>query len=104
MAIADRNEIPRTTLYRRISSGWDLERAISEPPKRANNKKRKRNEDGIFVDTGKGKQRGFTIPEEWEPVLEQAVADSGLTQSEWVGKVIVDKLKRSKYAKLKSAS
>ena len=103
MAIADKNGIPRTTLYNRIRAGWDLDRAISEPSKKTVNKK-KRNEEGIFVDTGKGKPRGFTVREEWEKALEQAIADSGLTQSEWVEKTIIDKLKRSKYKKLADAT
>ena len=101
MAIADKNGIPRTTLYNRIRAGWDIDRAISEPSKKIKGKK-KRNEEGFFVDTGKGKPRGFTVREEWERALDQAIADSGLTQSEWVEKTIIDKLKRSKYKKLRS--
>jgi len=101
MAIAEKNGIPRTTLYNRIRAGWDIEKAISEPSRKVASKK-KRNEEGVFEGTGKGKSRGFTVQEEWESALEQAIADSGLSQSEWVEKVIIDKLKRSKkYAKLK---
>lgn len=100
MAIAEKNNIPRTTLYNRIRSGWDIEKAISEPPRRT--VKIERDKEGTFIGIGKGKPRGFTVREEWEKALETAIADSGLTQSEWVEKVIINKLKRSKYAKLKS--
>lgn len=96
MAIAEKNGIPRTTLYNRIRAGWDVEDAISKPSKKIAGKK-ERNEEGFFVGIGKGKPRGFTVKEEWDSVLDQAIADSGLTQSEWVEKIIVDKLKRSKY-------
>ncbi len=39
MAIADKNGIPRTTLYNRIRAGWDLEKAISEPSKKTVSKR-----------------------------------------------------------------
>ncbi len=99
MTIANKNRIPKTTLYNRIRAGWDIERAISEPSKKTKDKK-KRNKEGTFADTGKGRPRGFTVKEEWDKALDQAIADSGLTQSEWVEKTIIDKLKRSKYKKL----
>lgn len=94
MAIAEENGIPRTTAYNRIRAGWDLDEAVTKPSRKVASKK-KRNEEGIFEGTGKGKSRGFTLREEWEPALEQAIADSGLTQSEWVEEIIIDKLKRS---------
>jgi hypothetical protein len=101
MAIAEKNGIPRTTAYNRIRAGWDLDEAITKPSRKVASMKR--NEEGIFEGTGKGKTRGFTLREEWETALEKAIADSGLTQSEWVEKIIIDKLKKSKYKKLADA-
>lgn len=95
MAIAEKNGIPRTTAYNRVRAGWDLDEAVTKPSRKVASMKR--NEEGIFEGTGKGKTRGFTVREEWETVLEKAIADSGLTQSEWVEKTIIDSLKRSKY-------
>jgi hypothetical protein len=102
MAIAEKNGIPRTTLYNRIRAGWDIDEAISKPSKKIAGEKQ-RNEEGFFIGTDKGKSRAFRVKEEWQEALDQAIADSGLTQSEWVEKVIIDKLKRSKYKKLADA-
>lgn len=95
MAIADANGIPRSTLYNRINNGWDLEKAITEPPrKKAVNLER--NEEGVFVSAGRGKARHFSLPEELDEKLEKAIAKSGLASSQWIEKVITDKLKRTK--------
>jgi hypothetical protein len=102
MAIAEKNGIPRTTLYNRIRAGWDIDEAISKQSKKIAGEKQ-RNEEGPLIGTDKGKSRAFRVREEWQKALDQAIADSGLTQSEWVEKVIIDKLKKSKYKKLADA-
>ncbi|MGL5941135.1 MAG: CopG family transcriptional regulator [Waterburya sp.] len=95
MALADANGIPRSTLYNRINNGWDVDRAISEPPK----KKAvtlERNEEGIFVGAGKGKTRHFSLPEELDEKLDKAIAKSGLAPSQWIEEAITNKLKKIK--------
>ena len=99
--VARKNGIPHTTVYNRLRAGWSVEDAITKPSQKRKIRA-KRNEDGVFESIGKGKGRAFTLDEEWETALEKAIADSGLSQSEWVEKVVIGKLKRSKYAKLKS--
>ena len=95
MAIADANGIPRSTLYNRINNGWDIEKAISQPPrKKAVNLER--NEEGIFVGAGKGKTRHFSLPEELDEKLDKAIAKSGIAPSQWIEEVITKKLKRIK--------
>jgi predicted transcriptional regulator len=98
MAIAEKNGIPRTTLYNRIRAGWDIDEAISKPSSSVA-KKKQRNEEGIFVGVGKGKTRGFSVKEEWEEELDKAIAESGLTQSEWVEQTVISKLKQLKAKK-----
>ncbi len=95
MAIADKNGIPRTTLYNRLNAGWDIDRAISEPP-RKRTVSLERNEEGVFVGVGKGKPRNFSLPQEWDEKLDKAIAKSGLAASEWIEETVINRLKRMK--------
>ncbi len=94
-AIAEENNIPLVTVYKRIQSGWDIEKAITQPPRKVKNVKR---EDGLFVDAGRGETRHFSLPQEWDEKLKQAIADSGITEAEWIEQAIINKLKRRKKA------
>ncbi len=101
MAIAEKNGIPRTTLYNRMRSGWDIEEAITKPPRQRSNI-RERDEEGNFVaagDVNKGKRRSFALPSNWDEVLDKEIAASGLIQAEYLEKLVINKLKRSKYKK-----
>ena len=93
MAIAEKNGIPKTTVYKRVQAGWDLEKAISKPPRKS---KRKRDSEGNFIGIGKAKPRSFTLPNEWDEKLELALSNTDLTQSEFVAKVIIKELKKMK--------
>ena len=95
MAIADNNGIPRTTLYNRIRAGWDINKAISEPP-RKKAVTLERNEEGTFVSAGKGKTRHFSLPEELDEKLDKAIAKSGLAPSQWIEETVINRLKRIK--------
>lgn len=92
-AIAENNEIPLVTVYKRLERGWDIEKAITKPTRKPGNIKR---EDGLFVDAGRGKRRHFSISIKWEDDLEKAIADSEMSESEWIEQVIIDKLKAKK--------
>ncbi len=92
-AIAEDNEIPLVTVYKRLDRGWDIEEAITKPTRKLKNVKR---EDGLFVDAGRGETRYFSLPVEWDDKLKQAIAKSGITESEWIEKAIIDKLKQKK--------
>ncbi len=95
MAIAEKNKIPRTTLYNRLRAGWDIEEAITKPSQQRGGK-RKRDSEGTFIGVGKGKPRAFTLPKEWDEKLDKAIADSDLNQSEFLEKIVINKLKRMK--------
>lgn len=92
-AIADKNGIPKVTVYKRIKAGWDTEEAITKPTRKAGNRKRK---DGLFVDAGRAKARFFSLPQEWDEKLAKAIADSGMSENEWLEQAIIDRLKGKK--------
>ena len=93
LEIAEKNEIPRVTLYKRIKAGWDVKEAITKPTRKVGNKKR---EDGLFVDAGRAKARFFSLPVEWDDKLSEAIADSGMSESEWLEQLVIKKLKSKK--------
>lgn len=94
MAIAENNNIPRTTLYNRIRAGWDIDRAISEPPRKA--VKIERDEQGTFVGVNKAKPRFFSLPVELDEKLKKIIEKSGKTPSVWLEEEMTKKLKRMK--------
>ena len=90
LAIAESNEIPKVTVYKRLDRGWDIEKAITKPTRKVGNTKRK---DGLFVDAGRGETRFFSLPQEWDDKLKDAIADSELNEKEWIERAIIEKLK-----------
>ncbi|MDJ0595849.1 MAG: hypothetical protein QNJ72_38685 [Pleurocapsa sp. MO_226.B13] len=92
-AIAEKNGIPLVTVYKRLDRDWDVEKAITQPTRKTGNRKRK---DGLFVDTGRAKARFFSLPQEWDDKLTKAIANSDLSESEWIERVVIDKLKAKK--------
>ena len=93
MAIAEENGISRSTLYARLNQGWDIEKAISEPPKRRPQlNKLKRNEDGelVTVNERKGKSRTVRFPESKDDLLDEAIADSGMNQVDFIVKATLE--------------
>jgi hypothetical protein len=90
LAIAETNGIPKVTVYKRLDRGWDVEEAITKPTRKPGNVKRK---DGLFVDAGRAKPRYFSLPVEWDEQLLDAIASSGMSESEWLEQTIINKLK-----------
>ena len=94
LAIAEKNGIPKVTVYKRLDRGWDVQKAITKSPRKTGNKQR--DEEGQFTGVGKGQVRSFTLPVEWDEKLTVAIADSGKSQTEWLEETIINKLKRQK--------
>ena len=90
LAIAEDNGIPKVTVYKRLERGWDVEKAITKPTRKLKNVKR---EDGLFVDAGRGESRFFSLPQEWDDKLKDAIAKSGMSENEWLEQTIIEKLK-----------
>ena len=93
LAIAEENEIPKVTVYKRLDRGWDVEKAITKPTRKVGNKKR---EDGLFVDAGRAKARFFSLPQEWDDKLTEVIAESGMSDSKWLEQLVINKLKTEK--------
>lgn len=93
-AIAESNGIPLQTAYKRLQRGWEVERAITTPPKAAPGQKLNREMGEFTTNEPKGKQRSIRLPAEWDEKADQAIAESGLTQSEWIGMAVVEYLKK----------
>lgn len=89
--IAKKNGIPKVTVYKRLDRGWDVEKAITKPTRKPGNVKR---EDGLFVDAGRGETRFFSLPQEWDEKLQQAIANSEMSEKEWIENTIINELKR----------
>lgn len=93
LAIAEKNGIPKVTVYKRLDRGWEIEEAITKPTRKAGNTKRK---DGLFVDAGRGETKYFSLPVEWDDKFKQAIANSQISEKEWIEQTIIDKLKAKK--------
>ena len=50
-------------------------------------------ESRLFVDAGKAKARFFSLPQEWDDKLAKAIAESGMSENEWLEQTIIEKLK-----------
>lgn len=92
-AIAENNGIPLVTVYKRIQAGWEVEKAVAKPTRQPGNLKR---EDGLFVDAGRAKVRHFSLPQEWDDKLTLAIANSQMSEREWIERAIIDSLKSKK--------
>ncbi len=91
VAIATANGISRKTLNKRLSRGWNIKRAISQPLKR--NPTIVRNPDGTFATTVRDdRRRQFTIPEYWDNKLQELAAEEYLSLSDYVREVVLEHL------------
>jgi hypothetical protein len=97
-AVALENGIALSTVYARLRSGWDKQRAITEKPKAVPFAGMERDENGEVIagDRPKGKTRAFSIPREMDEALDRAIANSGKTQSEFVADLVVQHLSPKK--------
>lgn len=93
LAIAEENGIPKVTVYKRLDRGWDIEKAITKPTRKPGNTKRK---GGVFVDAGRGESRFFSLPQEWDDELKLAIADSEMSENEWIERAIINELKKQR--------
>ncbi len=98
-AIAKANQVPRTTVYKRIQRGWDVEKAVGTPPKEQVRHK----EGGRFAGKTKGKPRSFRMPVDWDEKMDEAITESGLSEGEWIAIALVNKLMRSRKQSINSS-
>jgi hypothetical protein len=94
--IAIANEIPLPTVYRRLKSDWDLQRAVTEKPKKVIITQRKETGELIALDRPKGNTISFTPYQDNEELLEKAIAKSGKPKSVFLADIVDSWLKRNK--------
>ena len=90
------NGISVQTVYGRLQRGWDLEKAVTHKSTKVPllTRKNSRTETGEFksLNRPKSKNIGVTIYKDLEPILNEAVKESGKTKSEFIGDVIEEYL------------
>lgn len=83
VAIAEKNGVPLSTVYARLRRKWDTQRAITQPPKHS--PQLKRDEEGEFTtEEEKGKPRGVRFPKSKDDLIDKAIAESRMTQSDFI--------------------
>jgi hypothetical protein len=95
LEIAREHGIAVPTVYARLKNGWELERAITEPPKQLSQfSKLERNAEGCLVaDKPRGKIRSIKLDQDLDELADQAIAVSGLTMGEWFSNLVREYLK-----------
>lgn len=88
--IAQNNNIPRVTVYKRLKSGWDISEAITKPTRKVDHMIR---EEGLFVESEKGKKRSFSLDKDWDQDLEFVIDNSKLPEEKLISKIVIDRLK-----------
>lgn len=79
-------DLSYTTVMNRIKKlGWSVEKAITTLPTR-NVKKREanRDQDGTFKKKNKGKSRTIHLTKDVDELVDKAIAESDLTQSDYI--------------------
>ena len=84
------NGISIQTVYQRIKRGWDLDRAVTQKPKTPPHLSKGRDEGMIKAgDRPKGsKTYGFVYYKDREEKLDQAIAESGLSISDFMSNIV----------------
>ncbi|OKH10820.1 hypothetical protein NIES593_22685 [Hydrococcus rivularis NIES-593] len=90
MAIAHENGIHTNTVYARLKNGWELTKAITEPPKKLPQlAKLKRNEEGsLIAEQPKGRLRSLRLDQDLDDAVDKAIAESGLTMADWFSEIV----------------
>jgi hypothetical protein len=98
--IAISNGLSLPTVYARIERGWDLERAVSEDPRKNRTpisaEKKLRDEHGNLKSVGrpKGKLISFTPYRDMEDKLQKAINESGQSRSVFLADAIEEYLEK----------
>ncbi|WP_373479261.1 hypothetical protein [Geminocystis sp.] len=91
------NNIALATVYSRLERGWDLDKAVTTPPIRKTYIHQAKREDGWVVSSDRPrlkKSMSVSLYEDLEPLFNKALADSGLSCSEFIANAIEQYLKK----------
>jgi hypothetical protein len=93
--ISEANGIPRSTLYRRLQKGWDVNEAITTPPDPTKQHLQERSESGQLIGRGLGDRIFcFRLPVKDQEKLETAIETQGVTVQEYLENVLLKHLKQ----------
>ena len=87
------NGIPEQTLRNRLRAGWEIQKAVTEPPRKRG--ERKRNEHGLFIGKNKADQRAFRLTKDLDRKLAKAIKESGLNQSDFLAEIVAEWLEKN---------
>ncbi len=101
------NNLSLQTVYARINRGWDTEKAVTTAPKPTALTKLKRSSSGELI--GKygepiGKDRTFRMLASQDKTLDELIKNSGLSQSEFIAKIITEYVEALHDSKQKNLS
>ena len=84
------NNLSLQTVYARLKRGWDVERAVTEKPKQTTVHDLPRSETGELLphELPKGKQRSIRLYKHMDDDIDEAIASSGMTQSDFVSMAV----------------
>jgi hypothetical protein len=85
------NNISVNTVYSRLERGWDLDKAVTTPPIRKTYIHEAKREDGWVVKSDRPrlkKSMSVSLYQDLEPLFNEALADSGLSCSEFIANAI----------------
>ena len=83
---AKENGLSLQTVYGRLKRGWEVERAITEPPQSTNFHNLPRSPTGEVTrgEHKKGRLRSIRFWDYMDEEIDKAIAASGMNQSDWV--------------------
>ncbi len=85
------NNISVNTVYSRLERGWDLDKAVTTPPIRKTYIHEAKREDGWVIPSDRPrlkKSMSVSLYQDLEPLFNEALADSGLSCSEFIANAI----------------
>ena len=95
--IVDSKGIPRSTVYRRLKKGWDLNEAITTLPDPAKQNLQERSELGQLLGRGHGDRVfSFRLSTKDQEKLETAIETQGVTVQEYLENLVIKHLKQVK--------
>jgi hypothetical protein len=84
--LMEENKLSASTVYDRINRGWDVEKAVSTPPTRKTYASTENREEGVMIPSNRprGKSITFSPYKDYENLLNDAIAESGKSRSEFI--------------------
>ena len=88
--IAIANGLSLSTVYDRLNRGWDLDKAVNTPPTRKTYASSSERIDGSIkaTDRPRGRTITFSTYKDIEPLLNDAIKESGKSKSQFIADAV----------------